>query len=278
MSFRLQKNEPLADAVGRIISEQLAHAGAQLANKDVQADTAVHEVRKVVEKLDALLQLIHPALKKKSFRRQHKRLQRLGRQLGNSVMLPDTLNRLTDHFSIMLDDSALEAVRQSLASHHSMALQQQSATLDITAIRKKLGVLEQQLAGLQLGRLSGKTLQRSIRKSWRRCRQALAQLRAVPTTANSHSFSRQVKSLWYQLRLLRRKKHIKALRYSDTLRDIEQLLGQDNDLAVLIGTLHDYPEISGNPVCRELLISLAETRRIVLLSRALRLAKPVFGG
>ncbi len=279
--FQLLKSEPLADGVARVINELLDDAGAQLADKDIHPDTAVRDARKNVKKLRALLRLIRPALNNKTFKRHNNRLQRFGQQLGNtrvSAALPDTLQKLTDHFSVMLDDTALEPVRKSLARRHSLALQQQVSGLDLTGTRKQLAGLAQQLAGLDLEQLSRKTLKTGIRKTCLRCQRALEKLRSSPTTQNSHHFRRQVKSLWYQLRLLRKHTYIKPLRLTDTLRDIEQTLGQDNDLAVLIETLHDYPEISCNPVRRELLISLAETRRIVLLSRALRLATPVFTG
>lgn len=279
MSFHLLNKEPLADGVMRLLGELLVYADSQLTDKDIHPDAAIHEARKAVDKLHALLRLVRPALGKKTCKRLDASLRDCRRELDcsrDSTALPDTLQKLTSHFSVMLDDAALEPVRQSLTSRHSLALQQYLSTLDITATRKKLDRLAQQLAGLNLEQLSRKTLRAGVRKTNQRCRRALKELRSSPTTENSHAFCRQLKCLWYQLRLLRKRKSIKLLQHTDTLRDIEQTLGQDNDLAVLIETLHHHPEITGNPVCREFLVSLAETRRIALLSRTLRLAAPVF--
>jgi len=279
--LHLLDNEPLADGARRIISELLEHANAQLTSKNTHPDTAVHEVRKSVKKLHALLRLIRPALKKKTFQHLNTLLRQLRQQLGSSrdsAVLPQTLDTLTAHFAMMLNDTALQPVRQSLANRHSLALQQQQAGLDITGAQKQLAELAQQLSLLDLDCLSRKTLTSSIRKTYRCCQQALKKLQASPTTENSHAFRTQVKRLRIQCRLLRKWPRVTPAPVTQVLRNIEQALGQDHDLAMLVETLRAHPEISCNSIRRETLISLAETRRIVLLSSALRAAVPVFKG
>jgi len=177
---------------------------------------------------------------------------------------------------MMLNDTALQPVRQSLANRHSLALQQHQSGLDITGAQKQLAGLAQQLAALDLDRLSRNTLTGSIRKTYRRCQQALKKLQVSPTTENSHAFRTQVKRLRIQCRLLRKWPRLTQAPATQVLRNIEQALGQDHDLAILVETLRAHPEITCNSIRRETLISLAETRRIVLLSSALRAAAPVF--
>ncbi|MDX1698509.1 MAG: CHAD domain-containing protein, partial [Thiohalobacterales bacterium] len=97
-----------------------------------------------------------------------------------------------------------------------------------------------------------------------------------PSTENSHSLRRQAKYLWYQLSLLRKQLPASAQPLIADLGELGELLGDDNDLAVLVDTLGRNPQICSNRVRAELIASLAETRRVVLLSAALRLSQRIY--
>jgi hypothetical protein len=87
---------------------------------------------------------------------------------------------------------------------------------------------------------------------------------------------RQAEYLWYQLRMLEKQLPDNLQHMLNDLEELGEMLGDDNDLAVLVDTLRANPGICCNSVRAELIYSLAETRRIATLSAGLRLAQPIY--
>jgi CHAD domain-containing protein len=114
---------------------------------------------------------------------------------------------------------------------------------------------------------------RDVYRRGRKLQQALAR---DPSSENSHGLRRQAKYLWYQLRMLEKQVPEDVQAVIAELDGLGEMLGEDNDMAVLTETLRANPEICGNSVRAELIYSLAETRRIALLSAGLRISQRIY--
>ncbi len=279
MRFYLQHGESPADAIARIIRELLSTARHDLTESHRDPDAAVHAVRKSLKKLRALLRLVRPVIKGKAFRAADRAVHDLARQLGgarDSAVMLCAFDQLVTHFSPFLNEAAYAPIRQSLAGRYQVAIEQHLSRMDYDRLRSELHNLERLLTQLDLGEFSEKKLLGSVLKTYRQGRDELSALRDEPSTEHGHALRKQAKYLWYQLRLLRESNNTKLLQLIQELNELGELLGQDHDLAVLSATLQRQPEICCNAVRSELVTGLIETRRVALLSAALRLADKIY--
>jgi len=96
MSFRLKLNEPLQKCVRRISSEQFDIASRELAAIAIMPD-GVHQTRKVLKRLRALLRLIGPSIGARRQKAHNVQLRDIGRMLAGrreQAVLIETLSAL----------------------------------------------------------------------------------------------------------------------------------------------------------------------------------------
>jgi CHAD domain-containing protein len=279
MGFYLQPEEPAADAIARIIGELLDKAHHELKKPHSGRDAAIHEVRKSMKKLRALLRLIRPVVRKKHFRAADKAVRDFSRRLGgarDSTVVLATFDALLAYYSDYLNNRTVDPIRESLAKRQWLAMEQHLAAMDSDSLMRDLEKLEQCFSCLDLGQFTCETLLDSAKQSYREGRTALAALHVDPSTEHGHALRKHVKYLWYQMRLLQKADTAMIRQLILELDELGELLGQDHDLALLGDTLKGAPGICCNAVRCELIGGLIETRRIALLSAALRLADRVF--
>ena len=77
MTYRFKLNESVSAGASRIGMEQIDIAEARLASRD-DIPTAIHDARRCLKRLRALLRLIRPALAESTYRREANRDSRYG--------------------------------------------------------------------------------------------------------------------------------------------------------------------------------------------------------
>ena len=102
MAFRLKLREPVADGIVRIGREQLREAAAALAEGTGRA-TAVHDARKCLKRLRALVSAAQPGLGRRTYRDIRACISTAARRLGptrEAAVMRQTLARLADHYDL----------------------------------------------------------------------------------------------------------------------------------------------------------------------------------
>src|SRR5215470_6876583 len=103
MNYRLKVNEPIAEGVSRVGLEQIGIAEARLARRD-DAAAAVHDTRRCLKRLRALLRLVRPALPDSTYKREANRLAGIGRLLAGTRdqdVMRQTLESLKARFEAL---------------------------------------------------------------------------------------------------------------------------------------------------------------------------------
>src|SRR5262245_5933575 len=123
MSFRFKLDEPLAKGVSHIGLEQLARAEAALGN---EKDTArgIHDARRCLKRLRALLRLVRPALAKKTYAAEMRRLRGIARMLSatrDAHVMRQTMDKLAGRFGALPKDFASLPARASAANGKAAA-------------------------------------------------------------------------------------------------------------------------------------------------------------
>jgi CHAD domain-containing protein len=278
----LGSSEPLADGLRRMALGQADLAIELLDDPPALDDgaaasvNAVHETRKALKRLRALLRALSAELGEEEFARENAVLRDVGRSLAGArdaeVML-STLDALVERHPRKLDGhGGVRRLRERLAAEHERAV---SKTLtDVATRTQAIAELRAFRARVTLWRLEDRDgielvsvgLQRLYRQGRRRGRRAartgLEDVRAM------HEWRKRVKDLRYVAEMLGRKS---LARRADALGEV---LGEDHDLAVLADWVRTHAKHGPRSQrvgrrTRKLLLKLIAKRRRKLRKRAL---------
>ena len=91
MAYHLKRSESVAEGIRRIAREEIESAADQLSKGHRDRDEAIHEARKSIKKVRAVLRLVHPELGD-TYYQESSYLRDVGRKLSSTGM-PVPLSR-----------------------------------------------------------------------------------------------------------------------------------------------------------------------------------------
>jgi CHAD domain-containing protein len=234
MAYRfLSAQSPITGELHRIFSEELDSAGGHLASAlGDERDRHVHEARKNLKKVRALLRLLSPKLSSSQFRKLNRRIRDVGRQLSplrDSEAMLESLRSLPED---LLPEPIAAAVSQILNDAKARVLASTDPKAALLAAASDLQVLRLHLDKAGLGEIAYDDLLRGLKWFYRRGRRAGKAARRTPTPEALHDFRKRVKDHWYHLRLLSDTAAIPTTR-TDSFRQLETLLGDAHNLHLL---------------------------------------------
>ena len=279
MQYHSPSIESPATGSRRILTGLLGGIGEHLIAPSAISDSNIHEMRKTCKKLRALLRMIRPALEDDSFRILNGNIRDFARQLASlrdrKVML-DTLEHIDRHFAPVLHEQALAAVHEALRHNPVKHAGAAAVAPDPATLQTQLAEILAVAGQTDFGRVDSRNMLAGIADCYRRGRRALARMEASPDTGNGHALRRQAKYQYYQLHMLDAWNGAELKSAINDFHRLEDTLGKDHDLAVLEETLATHPDLCPDRVRRELLHALIESRRIALLSKAMRIARALY--
>jgi CHAD domain-containing protein len=205
MSFAFRPSHAIDNEVKRIAERQLTRALEQLRDLgDSRSDEAVHEARRHLKKVRALLRLVQPALGD-VYHGANKRIGTAGRLLapvadGRAVV--DTIARLKKKYPSRLAPRTLASIESVLAQR--VVHIDHKARLD-RVLPRVASILRSELRQIEMWDLNAtgfRAIAPGLEKTVRRARKALARAAAHPTADNHHAWRRRVKDLWFAVRLV----------------------------------------------------------------------------
>ena len=233
MSYQLNVDQSLGDNCRRIFRKQIDGALSVAKGKKEPADTPVHAMRKHLKKARAVLRLVREEIGRDSFRQQDDRLRDVGRLMTE---IRDAEVRL----------QTVRQIEHAIHRRHNVAFRKIDMLLRfelenfLVAFhgweKQAMPLLERVRDAIEkwaIGDYARKQLRQAVRRTYKRGRNALAVVKAKPSTANFHKLRRQVKLLGYQLRILEPLNRVVVGTVSDELTDLGHLLGRVHDLSFL---------------------------------------------
>lgn len=279
MSFYLKKRESPAAAVARINLELRARVIRIINDESLDSDTLVHELLKCINKMRAVLRFSEPGMVAAAFNSRDRVLRDFALEVSgtrDSAVLVNTFDCLADHYRPFLNTEELLPVRQALQNRHVQSMAAFQEQHNVKQLESAFISLEMKIDTKARVKVTNDMIRSAVQGIYERGCKLHHLLDEDPNTENSHSLHRQAKYLWYQLRMLEERLPESMQVVVEELDELGELLGDDNDMSVLIDTLRKKPGLCCNRVQAELLCSLAETRRISLLSAALRLSARIY--
>lgn len=230
MPFVFQRDDKSTErAVRRIAAERLETSRLLLDDTALDRAMLVHELRKNVKKLRALLRLVRPRFK--GFARENAALRdaaRLISDLRDADVIGASLDRVATGSGLAPDLVAGLRVRLAPAAASAFSPE---GRLDVH--REAIAAVEARVKDWKIGGKGFDALAEGLERSWDDARTRMRAALADPTGEALHEWRKRVKDHWYQTRMLApiwpemMQAHIAA---ADTL---GATLGEARDLAFL---------------------------------------------
>jgi len=229
MAFRFKLGEPFDEGCRRISVEQIDRAQAILRGDGGEA-VAVHETRKSLKRLRALLRLVRPAIGEETFKAENHELRDIGLSLSGARdrhVLGETLDKLSSASN--LSPKSIDALRKRLegADGHGTPLAMDAAHERLAAARERLG-------SLQIDGSDFEVAGRGLERSYRRARRAFAEAYRAPSDEAFHEWRKGAQAHWRQMLLLSRAWPDYLGARAAEAHALSQILGDDHDLALLV--------------------------------------------
>jgi CHAD domain-containing protein len=279
MAYRLKRDESDAEALKRIGRQELESAIDQLGTRTAKdRDEAIHEARKSIKKLRALLRLVRFELGD-TYRKESSVLRDVGRKLSelrDAGAVIEILGKLEERFPDEVAGHKLDSVRRGLVARKQHAeqdanipkvLERMSASLETAA--KRVKTWRVQADGFP-------AIQAGLEDTFRSGRKAFATAQKRGRPVDYHEWRKRVKDHWYHVRLLENLWSDVIKGYEGSLKNLETFLGDDHNLVLLKDRLLAEPESYGKEKRVELTLRLIDKYRKELRDNAVSLGNRIY--
>jgi CHAD domain-containing protein len=278
MSFQLRADESAVKGVRRVTRGQLARAVEQLGVAGPGADEAVHDVRKRLKRLRAVLRLARDGVGEKVYDRENACFRDTARPLSevrDAQALRDAFDGLLKRFAE--NEPPFGPVREGLRRRQDEARARvlgdgrtpEEAAAALGEARRRAGDWARGFGGWPV-------LGQGLKRVYRAGRRAFRAARGEPTDANLHEWRKQTKYLWYGIQFLQDMRPAALGPAADRAHDLGDRLGDDHDLAVLrgllLGDVDHFPERKPSMA----LLPLIDRRRAELQREAFALGRRLY--
>lgn len=253
----------------RVAAEELRAAVKNLARPAKGRDDGVHEARKSLKKVRALLRLVGPAMGGR-WREEVRSLRDSARRISglrDAAVAVETLDALVAR-NPGAADRGIASFRTTLLAG------KQAADLEdvLSGVRAEITAAANRVAQWQADEEGVAALRPGLERAYRRGRRALKAARGRFAGEFGHRLRMRVKDLWYGVRLLDGV-WLRSGELGQQLKELEDALGEDHNLAMLMERL---PVAARRPRWVAKLAGWIEAWRAELCARAEAISDDIF--
>jgi len=248
MGYHFERNESVPEAVRRIAYEEADSAITYLRGKGgTSRDEAIHEARKNIKKLRALVRLVEPELGP-SYSDANAGLRAVGRKLSevrDAGALVTAFDDLRSHEQKKLKDRSLRKVRHGLELQKAHIEQEMNVGEVMQNLADRMEAVRKSIKHWPLGTDGFPAIRDGFEITFRSGKKSLAIVRKQARPEDFHEWRKRVKDHWYHVRLLEKVWEDLLSGYETSLKRVETLLGEEHNLFLLRNTLASKPEAFG---------------------------------
>jgi CHAD domain-containing protein len=266
-SYKLKPGEPLPEGVARVARGRIDHAIDELRGESgSSSEEAVHNARKDMKKLRALLRLVRSEIGGEVYRRENAAFRDAAAELAgarDADVMVATLDVLE------LDPALSGPLRQALEAHRLRTAGGGRSEAAGQAI-EILTDARTRIADWPLERDSFAALAPGLRRMYRRGRREYRATGKDPTVEGLHEWRKRTKELWYDHTLLGFVWKPVMDSVADEAHTLSDRLGDDHDLAVLLAWAREHADPAPE------LVEAVEARRAELQADAFALGARLY--
>ena len=244
MEYRLKQGESIPEGVRRMAAAQLDKALVHLGCEDGERDRHIHEARKAIKRLRALVRLVRGELGNEMYALENQCYRAAGQRLSelrDATVLVETLDRLVESLGKDAPKSRFARVRTWLVERRDR-IYVDSSNQVVQEVIADLAQARERLENWNLQREGWGGIRMGLQRIYARGRRDFAAAYALPSDEAFHDWRKQVKYLWYHTQILENIWPSVMRALTEELDQLGELLGEDHDLAVLCATvLAEFP-------------------------------------
>jgi len=269
MAFRFETHESAAAGFHRLALQQISRARRHL-TQDEDHGVAIHQARKCLKRLRALLRLARPALGNQRYRHENERFRDIARALSTSrdrQVMRDTVAKLLTEAGPR-EQQALNSVAALLANGKGEG----AAPADVAALVEKaaeaLREAKKDFKHLDLDIDMKDLICSGLKRCYRKGRKALEDAQDNPEDEAVHEWRKSVQVHWRHMLLLSEAWPEYFAVRANLAKELSDLLGEDHDLSVLAAFVTTGDGAAIGPDNAEAVIALATASQQELRARA----------
>jgi CHAD domain-containing protein len=280
VAYHFKGRRAVAKQLARVVATEFDKALKEVGGNQIANSTeAVHEARKSVKKIRAVVRLLQRDLGK-DYRIRNRQLKTIAHQLSSLRDVDaavEMMESVRDRYPRLVTPSIFAAVQRGLVARKRGTV----AHLHPDHLLPRVARALQRLARATPRRIRRVGGYASVRAgmlcAYRRARNAMASVNANPEDARFHSWRRRVKDHWYHVRLLEGL-NADADARARGLKQLETWLGDDHNLVLLQTTILSAPARFGDERTTAMVLGCVAKHHTALRKRALKLGGRMFAG
>jgi CHAD domain-containing protein len=276
LSYRFTIAESVPENVRRIAAEQIQSAISNLKKKDPKKrDERIHEARKSIKRLRALLRLVRPELGR-SFRQENTTLRDIGRTLSDlrdSTIVLETFDALSDEPS---DKKKLDSVRKGLQQEKKAMEESIEADKSLRSAAEALASVAGRVKEWPLNTDGFDAIAEGLKTEYRGGRKTMPKALKKDDSLLFHEWRKRAKCQLYHMRLLQDLFTDSLQEQDQQLHALETALGDDHNLLILREHLKGHSRAFGGKKSVKECIRLATVRENQLRSQARELGEKIY--
>lgn len=274
MAYRFELRERIAAGFVRIATEQIDRVARDL-SADGDCSLSIHESRKSLKRLRALLRLVRPSLGESAYKAANGAFRDIGALFAGDRdrhVLRTVAQSCAESMGARYR-KAFAAVEQSLAAPPveppAAAARRKDALARLAAMRRKISRL-----ALEPDRFA--TIAAGLELSYRRGRRQLRRAYAHPSDEAFHDLRKAIQQQWRHMQVLQRAWPDLFVARLTAARHLSQLLGDDHDLAVFAAYLETLPRPAVSAADRRAILRHCRERQLALRTEAHPLCQQLY--
>ncbi|MBT4502872.1 MAG: CHAD domain-containing protein [Gemmatimonadetes bacterium] len=280
MAYRLNSDESVPEGIRRIAGEQLDRAIQHLESQEGSRDKHVHEARKSMKRMRALLRLVREEIGPGICRRENDCFRDVALQLAgmrDATVLINSLDELVANAGTRMRRDRFATGPKWLVERREGAYQPPLEEGDGTrTVIDDLRWARARVAEWPLAHDGWKGLEGGVQQVYTRGRSEFEKACIQAEEEMYHDWRKWAKYLWYHTQLLREIWPPLMDVMAGELDELGEVLGQDHDLSVLRSTVLGEMDRPIRATTLQGLLELIEERQGQLRVRAERLGRRIY--
>ncbi len=236
MAFRLKSDTSIATEIRRIVLRQLEVAISELRTVgDPESDEAIHDARRRVKKIRAILRLVQPVLDKayRAVDRDLKDVSRMLAPVADGQGIIATLDQLAHRYRKTLPKRSVASIRARLRDRGAHTDHEADVQGVVETAAARLKSERDRLKQWTIRGEGFEAIAPGLEESYRRARQAMIHAWAKPKAAHYHAFRRYVKDHWFHVRLVEDRCGNHLMGYQKRIEALDGVLGEYHNVILL---------------------------------------------
>lgn len=277
--FRISEQETVKETIHRILNEQVDGILENCENKQGDIHKSIHEIRKSIKRIRAILRLIRDEVGYSTYYREnafYRDINRFTSDLRTWNVLIISLENLQTELSENLDP---EITAPLIAG---INLKREEMLAEILSPEQELKDLSQQfiqgrtrIPNLPIHTNSFEALSGGLERMYRQGRKYLRKSRKNPDLHLLHDMRKRMKYLWYQVEILKPLYPGLLKAFASSLESLSEKLGTYHDIALLADYLSEN-ETGLTQDIRGTMVEACEFKKSAILPYVFRMSAALY--